>query len=428
MRIRTRNINNSRNYTSSVDRILPFCSFCLKENKKKELYIGKDEIRPKCYMLSASITLYRIENAIKKEFIPCIHRKYKHLVCCEENVQYFLVTEDIYRQFVYLKKRGALPYSARLRKNAICRNFFQFLVRYGFIISRRSGISGSDGSLKKIIPPKDVTLTGAITSNIFSGYKEGKKIVVKYLRDNGIGKKVMANTINCINRLGRQTFLPTVLDYDLDSLFYIVEYIEGVNLSEYLKDRNKEERSEFAYSIVKMVSKLNSVGIVHQDLNISQFIVTDNKKLVMMDLDSLCLYDLNSKYETDQVTFEYIEPERMCTNPFTLIRKPYIMDFKVQAYQLGILVFTIFFDVPPCYDITWKMLCKQKKEYDISDFLSNNLDSVPFPFARLLCRSLSREKKERYSAPREMLTDIASDRAKSHKTLKFTSVDDNNLL
>ena len=414
---------------SSIDRFLPFCDFCLRESRKKELYIDKNEICPKCYSLSVPITVYRIENAIKKEFIPCIHHKFKYLVCCEENVQYFFITEDLYRQFVYLKK-GRLYSSSRLRNKAKYKEFFRLLERYGFIIKQRSGISDFDDSfiVKRQNLPKDVNLTGAITSNIFLGYKDGKKIIIKFLEDNGTGREIMSNTINCLNILGSQTFLPTLLSYDRDSLFYIVEYIEGVNLLEYIKNRNIEERTALAYSLVKMVSKLNSVGVVHQDLNISQFIVTNDKRLVMIDLDSLCFSDAKSKNGTNYFTFEYIEPERMCLNPFTLVHTPYIVDLKVQAYQLGVIIFTIFFNVPPCYDMTWKMLRRQKKKFDISFFLLSNMNSVPFSFIKILNKSLSRVVRERYSSPYEMLKDLIIGEMVSDERLNVTDVDKKDLL
>lgn len=97
-------------------------------------------------------------------------------------------------------------------------------------------------------------------------------------------------------------------------------------------------------------------------------------------------------------TFEYIEPESLSTNPFVLIQKEDI-NFKAEVYRLGVLIYTIIYETPPFYEITWKMLCEAILHENPTFVKTDNKGHrIPDWIIELIKKCLHKDPNQRYAS------------------------------
>jgi serine/threonine protein kinase len=69
-----------------------------------------------------------------------------------------------------------------------------------------------------------------------------------------------------------------------NSYFISTEFIKGITLSEYLKKpHNKEHITDIMKNVIKSIKELHKLGIVHNDINSENIIITENNKIRIID-------------------------------------------------------------------------------------------------------------------------------------------------
>ena len=116
--------------------------------------------------------------------------------------------------------------------------------------------------------------------------------------------------------------------------YYIYEYIDGVNLTNYML-HNKLTESTIKHifiQIVHGVHHIHQLNIVHCDLKLDNIIITKNKNIKLIDFD-LSIISAND-FMSDQVfgTLNYIAPESydLC-----------IYSKKSDVWSMGIILYVL---------------------------------------------------------------------------------------
>jgi len=67
----------------------------------------------------------------------------------------------------------------------------------------------------------------------------------------------------------------------------ITEYVSGVKLSEFIKNGKQRDKNKVALSLAKLhITSPDNLKVLHSDPNLGNFLVSDNKKLVLLDFGS----------------------------------------------------------------------------------------------------------------------------------------------
>lgn len=117
--------------------------------------------------------------------------------------------------------------------------------------------------------------------------------------------------------------------------FFIYEYIDGLNLFEYIKNnKNMPQNNIFniIYQLASALKFLHSHNIIHCDLKLDNVIVTNDLKIKVIDFDLSIICNNNEGYVANSIfgTMQYIAPESydLC-----------VYSKKSDIWQLGIILY-----------------------------------------------------------------------------------------
>lgn len=176
-------------------------------------------------------------------------------------------------------------------------------------------------------------------------------------------------------------------------LFAVLEHIEGESLRKTVENEslNVETRLYLAKQILASVAALHQKKILHGDIHLSNFLVNPtNFHLKLIDFD-LANNECPKRGEIvhEGGVHEYIAPEKINPNSFDWIEER--ADYRSEVFQLGIVLYAVFFGKLPFEALTWQELT-EKIRFSAPHF-DNNL---PLPIINLLKKSLAKHPKDRF--------------------------------
>ena len=130
-------------------------------------------------------------------------------------------------------------------------------------------------------------------ANLYSGFWHGRKVIVKwripklyrikYLDEELRRRRTIkeAQIIHKAKKAGVPT--PTIYFVDIKRFVLIMEYIEGLRIKELLNGVDKGEREEICKHIGVLIGRLHLNSIIHGDLTTSNMIMTEDKRIVLID-------------------------------------------------------------------------------------------------------------------------------------------------
>jgi serine/threonine protein kinase len=132
-------------------------------------------------------------------------------------------------------------------------------------------------------------LSNYVTSNkVFKGTRNGKDVIIKildyppYEELRVLSKlKPVCEYFLCLESFGK-------IKGENNSYFISTEFIKGITLSEYLKREQNNNNfdkimNEIMNEIIKSIKELHKLGIVHNDINSENIIITENDKIRIID-------------------------------------------------------------------------------------------------------------------------------------------------
>lgn len=245
-----------------------------------------------------------------------------------------------------------------------------------------------------------------------------RKVAVKVLRGD------LANDEKFVRRFQREALSasslshPNIVEiYDVgedDGNFYIVmEYIEGKNLKQLIKKREKlslPEVMDIMKQLTDGISHAHDLFIIHRDIKPQNMLILDNGLVKITDFGIAIALNSTQLTQTNSVmgSVHYLPPEQAAGKGATV---------KSDIYSLGIMMFELITGKLPFKgENAVEIALKQMKE-PIPSIRSMD-SSIPQSVENIIIKSCAKNPKNRYSSVREMYNDICTCLDKSRENDK----------
>jgi serine/threonine-protein kinase len=235
-----------------------------------------------------------------------------------------------------------------------------------------------------------------------------RKVAVKVLRGD------LANDEKFVRRFQREALSasslshPNIVEiYDVgedDGNFYIVmEYIEGKNLKQLIKRREKlslPEVMDVMKQLTDGISHAHDLFIIHRDIKPQNMLILDNGLVKITDFGIAIALNSTQLTQTNSVmgSVHYLPPEQAAGKGATV---------KSDIYSLGIMMFELITGKLPFKgENAVEIALKQMKE-PIPSIRSMD-SSIPQSVENIIIKSCAKNPKNRYNNVREMYNDICT--------------------
>lgn len=411
-------------FISSVDRLLPNCSFCFTNYFKEKLglnYINSDYTFDDCsiddFYFPDYFQIYNIGDCIKDEYIEYIDGEFIYILLNLLNKEMFCINKKLKDILCSFREKKNIKEVFSLDEYMVNKEFFLNLVYNGLLKKaleyKDNHIDREDISqsvIHKII--KEEELVQKISENGYStSYlieKENNYYILKYLFKSEYysQKEILLNEIHIRNKLQNPDFFASIICYDLKSLFVITEYIQGTDLNIYINNFKPSISKKILIikQIIEILSCLHRENIIHGDIHLGQFRMTPEGNLKLLDLE--LAIDLNKQFDDIEIaggSFEYLEPESITNDPFNFI----ILTNKnkeAEIYRLGVMIYYIIYNEFPFLELTWKQLFSAKTMQN-PEFPAKTkaLEDIPYFIIKIIKKCLNSNPKNRYNSCDEII-------------------------
>ena len=187
--------------------------------------------------------------------------------------------------------------------------------------------------------------------------------------------------------------------------FIAFEYVYGVNLRDYVRERGVLELDEAIGYVLQAADALAHAaahGVTHRDVKPSNIIVTPQKraKLIDMGLARLLKSDLADDLTESGVTlgtFDYISPEQA--------RDPRDADVRSDIYSLGCTFYYMLVGTPPFPEGTMLQKLLQHQGDEPPDVREAN-PAIPVEVAAVVKKMMRKLPDDRYQTPESLILDL----------------------
>lgn len=293
---------------------------------------------------------------------------------------------------------------------------------------RKSESSGSVG-------PEDDALDGGDGGALKPGARFGHFVVTKYIGGGGMGRvyegrdtaldrkvaiKVLprqrAQDVGTVARFLNEAKSAARLNHEHIAQVYFCgeengvpfiafEYVYGVNLRDYVRERGVLELDEAIGYVLQAADALAHAaahGVTHRDVKPSNIIVTPQKraKLIDMGLARLLKSDIADDLTESGVTlgtFDYISPEQA--------RDPRDADVRSDIYSLGCTFYYMLVGTPPFPEGTMLQKLLQHQGDEPPDVREAN-PAIPVEVAAVVKKMMRKAPDDRYQTPESLILDL----------------------
>ena len=187
-----------------------------------------------------------------------------------------------------------------------------------------------------------------------------------------------------------------LFDYleNMDHIFIIMEYIEGDNLTQYIKKHNNDLSEMHIGHIMSQISNaikyLHQYGIVHRDLKTDNIMIenkTNNITVKIMDFGLSKIVSPREKMTEGYGTLYYIAPE-------VLLKKPY--NKEIDIWSMGIILYFLLCGYLPFRGKNENIIA-EKIVYEPVEFENNEWEIRSKKVKDLIMRCLEKSPADRIS-------------------------------
>ena len=248
-------------------------------------------------------------------------------------------------------------------------------------------------------------------ANVYKGrdVRTGNQIAVKVLKEEFLDNEELVrrfkNESKAISILNHPNIVKV---YDVsvtDQLQYIVmEYIDGITLKEYLKQRNGaltwKEVVHFATQVLSALDHAHSKGIVHRDVKPQNIMLQADGSIKMMDFGIARFSRAQSQTVSDKAigSVHYISPEQA---------KGDHTDARTDIYSVGVMMYEMLsgklpFDGTGAVSIAIMQISEKPKP------LAEVAPNIPVGLRQIPEKAMEKDPADRYQSAQEMLDAIAA--------------------
>ncbi|MDD6319345.1 MAG: Stk1 family PASTA domain-containing Ser/Thr kinase [Oscillospiraceae bacterium] len=257
-------------------------------------------------------------------------------------------------------------------------------------------------------------------ANVYKGtdVRSGNAIAVKVLKEEFLDNE------DLVRRFKNESKAISILDhpnivkvYDVsvtDRLQYIVmEYIDGITLKEYLKQRGGaltwKEVVHFATQVLSALDHAHSKGIVHRDVKPQNIMLQADGSIKMMDFGIARFSRAQSQTVSDKAigSVHYISPEQA---------KGDHTDARTDIYSTGVMMYEMLsgqlpFDGTGAVSIAIMQISEKAKP------LAEIAPNVPVGLRQITEKAMEKRPEDRFQSAKEMLDAI--DAFKHNPSIRF---------
>ena len=257
-------------------------------------------------------------------------------------------------------------------------------------------------------------------ANVYKGrdVRTNNAIAVKVLKEEFLGNEEL------VRRFKNESKAISILDhpnivkvYDVsvtDQLQYIVmEYIDGITLKEYLKQRGGaltwKEVVHFATQVLGALDHAHSKGIVHRDVKPQNIMLQADGSIKMMDFGIARFSRAQSQTVSDKAigSVHYISPEQA---------KGDHTDGRTDIYSVGVMMYEMLsghlpFDGSGTVSIAIMQISEKPKP------LAQVAPNVPEGLRQITEKAMEKDPDDRYQSAAEMLQAIQA--FKQNPSIRF---------
>lgn len=190
-----------------------------------------------------------------------------------------------------------------------------------------------------------------------------------------------------------------------EPIYFVQEYIEGLSMPQFI-DQNKNSTPAIILSVAERVLKafgeIHKKNIIHGDIHPSNIIVTTNNQIKIIDFGLA----INAELDKNELVnfggaYFFMPPERIKKASYKkFTRKP---DFYSDVFQLGVILYMLFFDAYPFNGITWEELATEIKEKEISIPRKTCYGFIlPDWIKEIIAKAVAKNPKERFNNAQKM--------------------------
>lgn len=199
--------------------------------------------------------------------------------------------------------------------------------------------------------------------------------------------------------------------YEIDEInnypYIIMEYINGLSIKKYLKNKknlNFNEILKIIISICKGLEAAHRKGAIHENLNLNNIILPYNKNYNEVKITNFGFSDLIMTYQKNDQVFindilSFLPPEF-----YNIYNKK--IDERSDLYSLGVILYYLLTDKNPvesnCIDGYFRN-CIYK---NIKRPSKNSYLKFPVIIDKIILKLLNFEKKDRYQSALNLLNDL----------------------
>ena len=248
-------------------------------------------------------------------------------------------------------------------------------------------------------------------ANVYKGrdVRTGNQIAVKVLKEEFLDNEELVrrfkNESKAISILNHPNIVKV---YDVsvtDQLQYIVmEYIDGITLKEYLKQRNGaltwKEVVHFATQVLSALDHAHSKGIVHRDVKPQNIMLQADGSIKMMDFGIARFSRAQSQTVSDKAigSVHYISPEQA---------KGDHTDARTDIYSVGVMMYEMLsgklpFDGTGAVSIAIMQISEKPKPR------AEVAPNIPVGLRQITEKAMEKDPADRYQSAQEMLDAIAA--------------------
>jgi serine/threonine protein kinase len=234
----------------------------------------------------------------------------------------------------------------------------------------------------------------------------GRRVAIKslsprYLGDQGVRTRFMHEA----RAMARLSHPNIVRIYNLglpdEMPHFVMEYVQGVTLTEACRALSLEQKVEVVHRIVLAVEFLHRNGMVHRDLKPGNILVGADLEPKLLDFGLAQRSDESGNRVTQAGqavgTPDYFSPEQACADPN--------LDTRSDIFSLGAVLYELLTGTVPFRGATYPEHVRQICEQD--PVLPRRLNAaIPGSLQNICMKCLEKKREDRYGSARELADDL----------------------